>query len=103
MALLAFVTFLQQTLQGFDTFRSFFPFDAVEFDVVVVFGVEGPGCEWMKGEDDVFVAVVADVAVERVGKDVDPASFEWNSCCCCCCCCCSYSGRRDDDTSRVGR
>ena len=99
MALLAFVTFLQQTLQGFDTFRSFFPFDEVEFDVVVVFGVEGPGCEWMKGEDDVFVAVVADVAVERVGKDVDPASFEWNYRCRCC----SYSGRREDDTSRVGR
>ena len=102
MAWLAFVTLLQQTLQGFDTFRSFFPFDAVEFDVVVVFGVEGPGCEWMKGEDDVFVAVVdvvADDAVESVGNDVDPASFEWNYRCRCC----SYSGRREDDTSRVGR
>ena len=45
MALLAFVTFRQQTPQGFDTFRSFFPFDADEVEGVVDFGVTGPGCE----------------------------------------------------------
>ena len=50
MALLAFVTFLPQTLQGFDTLRVFFAPDAVEADegvvaVVDAAGVEGPGCE----------------------------------------------------------
>ena len=49
MALLAFVTFLPQAVQGFVTFLVLTPPDAVGadegVDAVVVAGVEGPGCE----------------------------------------------------------